>query len=144
MPPWPYLKTPFSLCVCRLCLPYLFFLCVLQNAPQRFQVILVATDTTAESASVNLEIGKQFAAEKNLELVVCDLDSQEHVDKAFLKLIDKIMINWEGDINGKCYVASHNSMYDLTTLTISLLQTALHCLQMVTQVETEAVLVSIE
>ena len=72
-----------------------------QNAPQRFQVILVATDLNAESASVNLEIARQFAAEKRLELVECDVEEQEHVDRTFLKVIDKIMTNWETGMNGK-------------------------------------------
>ncbi len=73
-----------------------------QNAPQRFQVVLVATDLKAESASVNLEIARQFAAEKQLELVECDVDEEEQVDKTFLALISRVMRNWEaGDTDGR-------------------------------------------
>ena len=74
-----------------------------QNAPQRFQVVLVATDLNAESASVNLEIARQFAIEKRLELVECDVEEQEHVDRTFLKVIDKVMTNWETGVNGMCF-----------------------------------------
>ncbi len=72
-----------------------------QNAPQRFQVVLVATDLAAESAAVNLEIARQFAANKRLELVECEAEDQEKVDRTFLKVIDKIMTNWETGVNGK-------------------------------------------
>ena len=72
-----------------------------QNAPQRFQVLLVATDTTAESAPVNLEIARQFAMEKQLEMMECDVEDVDKVDNTFLKLIDKVMKNWEEGINGE-------------------------------------------
>lgn len=65
------------------------------NAPQRFQVMLVATDTKSESASVNLEIARQFALGKQLDLIECDVDEESQVDSTFNTLVDKIMRNWE-------------------------------------------------
>ena len=63
-------------------------------------MLLVATDLTAESASINLEIARQFATEKQLELVECCPEDQEKVDDVFLKLIEKIMATWEGGVQG--------------------------------------------
>lgn len=83
------------------CVSYVLIGTSLQNAPQRFRVILVATELDAESASVNLEIARQFAAEKHLELLECDFENQEQVDSVFLRLIDRVMSSWESNIDGR-------------------------------------------
>ncbi len=61
---------------------------------------MVATDPQVEEASVNLEIARQFASEKNLEMVVCSLDDQDKVEDTFLQLIDTVMMSWEEGIGG--------------------------------------------
>lgn len=71
-----------------------------QNAPERFQVILVATDTNSEESVSNLEIARQFAIEKQLELLVCDIDQQSQVDSTFLTLIRNVMTCWQDNVNG--------------------------------------------
>lgn len=53
---------------------------------------------------MNLEIARQFAAEKRLELVECNPDDQEQVDRTFLKLIDIVMTNWETGVNGMVFL----------------------------------------
>lgn len=50
---------------------------------------------------MNLEIARQFATEKQLEMVECDVEDVDKVDSTFLKLIDKVMKNWEEGINGE-------------------------------------------
>lgn len=73
----------------------LISLTLTQNAPQKFQVILVATDTKSEESALNLEIARQFAKEKQMELHLCDIEEQESVDSTFLALIQMIMSSWE-------------------------------------------------
>ena len=63
-------------------------------------MILVATDVTCEAASVNLEIAKHFAREKELELLECNMSNQKQVDEIFLKLVDKIMASWQEPYEG--------------------------------------------
>ena len=51
---------------------------------------------------MNLEIARQFAREKQLPLIECNLDSGASVESAFTTLVDKIMMLPEGngDVGG--------------------------------------------
>lgn len=66
-----------------------------QNAPQRFQVILVATDIGSEEVTVNFDIASQFAREKGLQLYQCDVENSDQVDLTFTSLVEKIMDSWD-------------------------------------------------
>lgn len=67
----------------------------LQNAPEGFQVILVATELDDESADANLQIARHFAMEKDLELLECDIEDKKQVESVFLRLIDRVVTRWE-------------------------------------------------
>ena len=51
----------------------------------------------AEDASMNLEVARQFAREKQLEFQTCNIEDQSQVDSTVLNLIKKIMGSWEGN-----------------------------------------------
>jgi len=64
----------------------------------------VGTDVDSEDASMNLEVAKQFAKEKQLEFQTCDIEDQGQVDSTVLNLIRKIMGSWENnDQSGECW-----------------------------------------
>ncbi|XP_064395705.1 uncharacterized protein LOC135342776 [Halichondria panicea] len=66
------------------------------NAPVKFQVILVATGYDDESLQVRLDIAEQFAQEKNLKLVKCIVTDPASVESTFSVIIETIMSSWEG------------------------------------------------
>lgn len=68
-----------------------------QNAPMRFQVVLVATDPSADESEVNIDIARQFAREKQLQLVECDVDKLPHTERTFAAIVEKIMESWDGE-----------------------------------------------
>lgn len=61
------------------------------NAPVNFQVVLVAIESSSEDADFNLEMVRQFAREKQLQLVTCNARDSAKVQEAFQILIEKIM-----------------------------------------------------
>ncbi|XP_064395706.1 ras-related protein Rab-18-like [Halichondria panicea] len=66
------------------------------NAPVKFQVILVATGYDDDSPQVRLDIAEQFAQEKNLKLVKCNVTDPASVESTFSAIIETIMSSWEG------------------------------------------------
>lgn len=65
------------------------------NAPSRFQVVLVATDTGIEDVEVKLEIARQFAKEKQIPLVECNVEDLTSVEQAFDVVVERIMNSWD-------------------------------------------------
>lgn len=63
----------------------------LQNAPVNFQVVLVAIESNSEDTDFNMEMVRQFAREKQLQLVTCNVRDSAKVQEAFQILIEKIM-----------------------------------------------------
>ena len=59
-------------------------------------MVLVATDLTTEDSEVNLDIARQFAREKNLRLVECDVEEGASVEDTFEVIVAKIMDVWDG------------------------------------------------
>ncbi len=47
---------------------------------------------------MNVEIAKQFAREKQLEFLTCDISDQVQVDSTFMSLIKKILGSWDDSV----------------------------------------------
>ncbi len=67
-----------------------------QNAPMKFQVILVATGLDEENSEERLDIAEQFAKERNLRLIKCVPTDPVSAESTFKAIIDTIMSSWEG------------------------------------------------
>ena len=82
-----------------------------QNAPSRFQVVLVATDTSVEDVEVKLDIARQFAKEKQIPLVECNVEDLNHVEQAFAVVVERIMNSWDdgSSMIGQFIHRVHNS-----------------------------------
>ena len=65
-----------------------------QNAPSRFQVVLVATDTGIEDVEIKLDIARQFAKEKQIPLMECNVEDLTSVEQTFATVVDRIMSTW--------------------------------------------------
>ena len=63
----------------------------------------MATDVNSHDAEVNKEIARQFAKEKQLQLVECDVDDTNQVEDTFVAIVEKIMDTWDGGtMIGEC------------------------------------------
>ena len=58
-------------------------------------MVLVATDTGIEDVEVKLEIARQFAKEKQIPLVECNVEDLTSVEQAFDVVVERIMNSWD-------------------------------------------------
>ena len=56
----------------------------------------MATDMASEDTEVNKEIARQFAREKQLPLLECDVEDMDQVEDTFIAIVEKIMEAWDG------------------------------------------------
>ena len=62
-----------------------------QNAPDNFHVMLVAIRSSGDDSDYNEEMTRHFAREKQLDLVVCNIDDKVKVQQVFEIIVEKIM-----------------------------------------------------
>ena len=63
----------------------------------------MATDVNSHDAEVNKEIARQFAREKQLQLMECDIDDINQVEDTFTAIVETIMDTWDGGaMIGEC------------------------------------------
>ena len=66
-------------------------------------MVLVAIDSNSDDSGFNLEMVKQFAREKQLQLVTCSVKDRVKVQEVFQILVAKIMTSMESDkMAGTC------------------------------------------
>ena len=63
-------------------------------------MVLVALDEGEEDTEVSKDISRQYAREKQLDLIELSLDDQEQVDRVFDTIVHKILDTWQGHSEG--------------------------------------------
>jgi DNA-binding transcriptional regulator of glucitol operon len=69
----------------------------LQNAPVNFQVVLVAVSSGSDDTDFNVEAARQFAREKQLTLMTCEMDDKVKVQQVFQTVVERIMGSLESE-----------------------------------------------
>jgi small GTP-binding protein len=67
------------------------------NAPVNFQVVLVAVSSGSEDTDFNVEAARQFAREKQLTLMTCEMDDKVKVQQVFQTVVERIMGSLESE-----------------------------------------------
>ena len=66
----------------------------IQNAPNRFVIILVGTVSSHEDREVDHDVITTFAKEQNISYFECHTDTGKGIDDVFSELVDKVMENF--------------------------------------------------
>ena len=62
-----------------------------------FQVVLLAVDSGTEDSEFNSELASQFAREKQLPFIACEVGDRVKVQQVFQTLVERIMESLESD-----------------------------------------------